>query len=113
MRSEPPASVKVADGSLIEKPWTLGPSAAELASTPFMKRVFTRKRVSRLLPHLLALLGIGLGVLQCVLTYINVNKTMDHLPLCLVMEEDFSGGEDAVFGPGGTFWREVNMDGYG
>jgi len=113
MTSEAPASVKAPDGSFVEKPWTLGPSAAELASTPFIKRVFTRKRISRVLPHILAFIGIALGVLQCVLTYVNVNKTMDHSALCLVMEEDFSGGEDAVFGTGGTFWREVNMDGFG
>ncbi|KAJ3994920.1 glycoside hydrolase family 16 protein [Lentinula boryana] len=119
MTSEPPASVKTSDGSLIEKPWREGPSAAELAKTPFIKRVFTRKRISRVIPHLLALVGLGLGVLQCVLTYIDVStERMDRQPLCLVMEEDFSGGEDAVFGSGpggsgGSFWREVNMDGFG
>ncbi|KAJ3760122.1 glycoside hydrolase family 16 protein [Lentinula raphanica] len=114
MRSEPPDSVKVSDGSLVDKPWREGPSPAELAKTPFIKRVFTRKRISRVLPHLLALIGLGLGVLQCVLTYIDVKtERMDNQPLCLVMEEDFSGGEDAVFGTGGSFWREVNMDGFG
>ena len=38
---------------------------------------------------------------------------LDTRPLCLVMQEDFEGGEDKVFGPGGTFMREVNMDGFG
>ncbi|KIK58092.1 glycoside hydrolase family 16 protein [Collybiopsis luxurians FD-317 M1] len=114
MTTEPPADVRAPDGSLIEKPWLEGPTPAELAKTPFIKRVFTRKRISRFLPHLLALIGLGLGVLQCVLTYIDVStERMDRQPLCLVMEEDFSGGEDAVFGSGGTFWREVNMDGFG
>ncbi|KAF8824735.1 hypothetical protein HHX47_DHR7000447 [Lentinula edodes] len=119
MTSLPPAQVKASDGSLVEKPWREGPSAAELSKTPFMKRIFTRKRISRMLPHLLALVGLGLGVLQCVLTYIDVStERMDRQPLCLVMEEDFNGGEDVVFGSGpggegGSFWREVNMDGFG
>ncbi|KAJ3855773.1 glucan 1,3-beta-glucosidase [Lentinula lateritia] len=112
MTSLPPAQVQASDGSLVEKPWREGPSAAELSKTPFMKRIFTRKRIS-------PLVGLGLGVLQCVLTYIDVStERMDRQPLCLVMEEDFNGGEDAVFGSGpggegGSFWREVNMDGFG
>jgi len=33
--------------------------------------------------------------------------------LCLVLDEDFSGGEDGVFGQNGKFFREVDMGGFG
>lgn len=48
--------------------------------------------------------------MQCYFTYTGV--ALDKQPLCLVMEENFDN-ETAVFGPGGTFFREVNMDGFG
>jgi len=55
-------------------------------------------------------MGLAGGAVQCYFTYTGV--ALDRKPLCLVMEENFDN-ETAVFGPGGTFFREVNMDGYG
>jgi hypothetical protein len=37
---------------------------------------------------------------------------MEKQPLRIVLDENFDN-EDAVFGPGGTFLREVNIDGFG
>jgi len=55
-------------------------------------------------------LGLVLGGFQCYFGYKGVR--LDKKPLCLVFEENFDS-EDAVFGPNGSFTREVNMDGYG
>ena len=60
--------------------------------------------------YFIIFLGIAVGAFQCYWTYIHV--PLDKQPLCLVLEENFDN-EDAVFGPGGTFFREVNMDGNG
>ncbi len=51
------------------------------------------------------------GVIQCYLTYKNV--MLDRQDLCLVMEEQFDGTEDDVFGPNGYFMREVDASGSG
>ncbi|KAF5364853.1 hypothetical protein D9757_012749 [Collybiopsis confluens] len=101
MKSTPSSSSS--SGELVPKPWLdPPPPSSTLSKTPFLKRIFTRKRISAILPHTLIFIGLGLGVLQCVLTYVDVStKRMDRQSLCLVMEEDFSGGEDEVFGEGG------------
>ncbi|KAH6902702.1 glucan 1,3-beta-glucosidase [Coprinopsis sp. MPI-PUGE-AT-0042] len=60
--------------------------------------------------YIIAFLGVAAGAVQCFFTVKNVQ--LDKEPLCLVMEEDFSN-PDRVFGEGGTFMREVRMDGFG
>ena len=59
-------------------------------------------------------IGAALGALQCYLQYKGVS--LDRQPLCLVFEENFDN-ETQVFGDvgtkGGSFMREVNMDGFG
>jgi hypothetical protein len=57
-------------------------------------------------------IGAAIGALQCYLHYNGV--MLDQKPLCLVFEENF---DNHVFGQsgtkGGSFMREVNMDGFG
>ena len=69
-----------------------------------------RAVVSYWIVYFIIFLGIAGGAFQCYWTYINV--PLDKQPLCIVLDENFDN-EDAVFGPGGTFFREVNMDGFG
>ncbi|KAF5378975.1 hypothetical protein D9757_009121 [Collybiopsis confluens] len=99
-----PSSSSSSSDALVPKPWLDPPSSTTLSKTPFLKRVFTRKRISAVLPHILVFIGLGLGLLQCILTYVDVStKRMDRQELCLIMEEDFGGGEDGVFGSEGHF----------
>jgi len=56
------------------------------------------------------LLGIAGGAFQCYWTYTHVAP--EKQPLFIVLDENFDN-EDAFFGPGGTFLREVNIDGFG
>ena len=55
-------------------------------------------------------IGLAAGALQCYWEYSRV--PLDKKPLCLVFQENFDN-EDAVFGPNGTFFREVSMNGFG
>jgi hypothetical protein len=39
-------------------------------------------------------------------------RPLEKQSLCIVLDENFDN-EDAVFGPGETFLREANMNGFG
>jgi len=62
------------------------------------------------LTYFVVFVGFAGGIVQSYFKY--ANAQLDRKPLCLVFEENFDN-EDAVFGPNGTFEREVNMDGFG
>ncbi|KDR73819.1 hypothetical protein GALMADRAFT_125114 [Galerina marginata CBS 339.88] len=84
------------EGTEVPKPWTGGKNP--------------RAAFSYWIVYVIILMGVAGGVVQCYFTYIHV--ALDRQPLCLVLDEDFSN-EATVFGPNGTFFREVNMDGFG
>jgi len=86
----------LSDSKPIEKPWKSNKS--------------TRAIFSYWVVYFIIFLGIAGGAFQCYWTYTHV--ALDKQPLCIVLDENFDN-EDAVFGPGGTFFREVNMDGFG
>lgn len=86
----------LSDSSPVEKPW--------------IKNKGTRARVSYWIVYFIFFLGVAGGAFQCYWTYTHV--ALDKLPLCMVLDENFDN-ETAVFGPGGTFTRDVNMNGYG
>ena len=77
---------------------------------PWKNNKSTRAVLSYWIVYFIIFLGIAGGAFQCYWTYIHV--PLDKQPLCIVLDENFDN-EDAVFGPGGTFFREVNMDGFG
>ena len=79
-------------------------------SKPWKDIKSTRAVVSYWIVYFIIFLGLAGGAFQCYWTYINV--PLEKEPLCIVLDENFDN-EDAVFGPGGTFLREVNMDGFG
>jgi hypothetical protein len=77
---------------------------------PWKNKKGARAVLSYWIVYLIIFLGIAAGAFQCYWTYTHV--PLDKQPLCIVLDENFDN-EDAVFGPGGTFSREVNMDGFG
>ena len=77
---------------------------------PWKEKKNPRAVISYWIVYFILFLGIAGGVFQCYWTYVHV--PLDKLPLCMVLEENFDN-EAAVFGPGGTFFREVNMNGFG
>ena len=79
-------------------------------SKPWKNIKSTRAVVSYWIVYFIIFLGIAGGAFQCYWTYTHV--PLEKQPLCIVLDENFDS-EDAVFGPGGTFFREVNMDGFG
>ncbi|TFK63649.1 glycoside hydrolase family 16 protein [Pluteus cervinus] len=56
-------------------------------------------------------LGLAAGALRCYTGYFDVPVMTGNL--CPVLDEDFTGGEDGIFGENGTFFREVDMSGFG
>jgi amino acid transporter len=88
----------IPEGVDIPKPWK------EKESKTF------RSKFAYWIVYIIAFLGVAAGAVQCYFAVKNVQ--LDKEPLCLVMEEDFSNPEK-VFGEGGTFMREVRMDGFG
>ncbi|KAF8876123.1 ectomycorrhiza-upregulated GH16 glucan endo-1,3-beta-glucosidase precursor [Gymnopilus junonius] len=86
----------LAEGTDVPKPWKEGKNP---------RAVF-----SYWIVYIIILMGIAGGAVQCYFTWKNVQ--LDRHPLCLVLDEEFND-ENSVFGPNGTFFREVNMDGFG
>lgn len=77
---------------------------------PWKDKKSTRAVISYWVVYFIILLGISGGAFQCYWTYIHV--PLDKQPLCIVLDENFDN-EEAVFGSGGTFFREVSLDGFG
>lgn len=88
----------IKEGEEVPKPWTEGKNP--------------RAAVSYWIVWVLFFLGIAGGAVQCYFQYAGVR--LDKQPLCLVLDENFANDNpEAVFGERGTFFREVNMDGFG
>ncbi|KAH8830091.1 concanavalin A-like lectin/glucanase domain-containing protein [Flagelloscypha sp. PMI_526] len=67
--------------------------------------------VSTLLTYGFLIIGAISGAVRCFFGYMDV--PMMHSNLCPVLDQDFSNGEVGVFGDQGTFFREVDMSGFG
>jgi hypothetical protein len=55
-------------------------------------------------------LGIIAGAVRCYIAWRDVPLIKGNL--CLVMDENFDS-EEGIFGDSGTFFREVDMSGFG
>ncbi|KAF8065368.1 concanavalin A-like lectin/glucanase domain-containing protein [Lyophyllum atratum] len=86
----------IPEGQVFPKPWNDHPNP--------------RGTFSYYLTYAVILVGAILGAVQTYFSYKGV--VLDRKPLCLVLDENFERPE-RVFGEGGTFFREVNMDGFG
>ncbi|KAF9053306.1 ectomycorrhiza-upregulated GH16 glucan endo-1,3-beta-glucosidase precursor [Panaeolus papilionaceus] len=90
--------LNVAEGEKLPKPWLDKPNP--------------RAKFSYWIVWITIFIGIAGGAVQCYFTYTRV--PLDRRPLCLSFEETFDDNNEArVFGEGGSFFREVNMDGFG
>uniref|UniRef100_A0A8H7Y360 GH16 domain-containing protein n=1 Tax=Psilocybe cubensis TaxID=181762 RepID=A0A8H7Y360_PSICU len=79
-------------------------------SKPWAAKKNPRAVFSYWIVYFIIFIGLAGGAVQCYFTWKNV--ALDTAPLCLVLEENFDS-EEGVFGENGTFFREVNMDGFG
>ncbi|KIM48512.1 glycoside hydrolase family 16 protein [Hebeloma cylindrosporum] len=86
----------LSEGATVEKPWT--------------SKKNPRATFSYWIVYVIILCGLAGGAVQCYMTWKHV--ALDNQPLCLVLDENFDN-EATVFGENGTFFREVNMDGFG
>mgnify|MGYP007051634169 FL=1 len=77
---------------------------------PWKEEKNPRAAISYWIVYVVFFLGIAGGTVQCYFQYKGVR--LDKQPLCLVLDEQFDN-PDRVFGEGGTFYREVSMDGFG
>jgi len=81
---------------------------------PWLEKKNPRATFSYWIVYAIILIGIAGGAVQSYFRYKSV--PLDKQPLCLVFEEDFND-EQKVFGTdptkGGSFFREVGMDGFG
>ncbi|KAG6876940.1 hypothetical protein C0993_011854 [Termitomyces sp. T159_Od127] len=84
------------EGQEVPKPWTENPSSRHL--------------VAYYITYLMIFLATAAGAVQTYFSFKDVQ--LDNKPLCMVLDENFDN-PDNVFGPNGTFFREVNMDGFG
>ncbi|KAG6830499.1 hypothetical protein H0H87_007856, partial [Tephrocybe sp. NHM501043] len=84
------------EGQTVPKPWAEHPPA--------------RMTIAYYLTYLMIFLAAAGGAVQTYFSYKNV--VLDRKPLCIVLDENFDN-PDTVFGMNGTFFREVNMDGFG
>jgi hypothetical protein len=79
---------------------------------PWLDKPQPRARISYFMVYGLGLLGLALGAIQCIFTAKNVE--IDREPLCLVFDEEFDRSDQDVFATdGGSFFREVGMNGFG
>lgn len=92
----------IGNPGFLPKPW-----ASARSRTP-------RAIISYYMVYAVVAIGAAIGALQCYFQYTGV--MLDRKPLCLVFEENFDDPVQ-VFGQpgtkGGSFMREVNMDGFG
>ncbi|KAG6812811.1 hypothetical protein H0H92_000269 [Tricholoma furcatifolium] len=94
-RTRPKSTMLAAKGAL-EKPW--------------IKERDPYSRLAYFITYGVMLIGIACGVLRCYKGWIDVPLIKSNL--CLVLDEEFDS-EDGVFGDNGTFFREVDMSGFG
>lgn len=68
-------------------------------------------RIAYFLTYGVMLIGIAAGVVRCYTGWHDVPLMKGNL--CMVMDEDFTNGEEGIFGENGKFFREVDMSGFG
>ena len=68
-------------------------------------------RIAYLVTYCMVLLGVIGGAVRCFFGWRGV-QLLENNNLCLVLNENFDS-PDSVFGTNGTFFREVDMSGFG
>ena len=88
-------------------------TSTDSLSKPWLSNKSPRATFSYYIVYFIIFVGFAGGAVQSLFRYKNV--PIDKSPLCLAFEENFDS-EETVFGKdakGGTFFREVSMDGFG
>ena len=93
---ERPKSTMLTPTSTLEKPWLT-------SRDPY-------HRFAYFITYGFMFLGIAAGVVRCYFGWMSVPLLSGNL--CLVLEENFDSDE-GLFGDNGTFFREVDMSGFG
>ncbi|TFK97187.1 concanavalin A-like lectin/glucanase domain-containing protein [Pterulicium gracile] len=106
---------QVTGKSLLEKSTMLDPN--QPLSKPWLEKSSKDPlaRIAYCLTYFVILLGVAGGAVRCYLDYINVPMLEEQGNLCVVVDEDFSRGDEGgrLFGDNGLFFREVDMSGFG
>jgi len=100
MKSKPvrPKSTLLSDTASLSKPWLEGKKDPHV-------------RISYLITYGVTFLGVLASALRIYFGYKGIPQLKGNL--CPVLNEDFSDGEESVFGDTGKFFREVDMSGFG
>ncbi|KAG6890189.1 hypothetical protein C0995_010894 [Termitomyces sp. Mi166 len=77
---------------------------------PWLEERDPYSRVAYFITYGVMLIGVACGAIRCYFGWKNVPLIKGNL--CLVLDEEF-GSEEGVFGDNGTFFREVDMSGFG
>ncbi|KAF8814564.1 concanavalin A-like lectin/glucanase [Phlegmacium glaucopus] len=77
---------------------------------PWLKSRDPYHRLAYFMTYGFMLLGVAAGAVRCYFGWTSVPLLSGNL--CMVLEENFDT-EDGLFGENGTFFREVDMSGYG
>ncbi|KAG5352849.1 hypothetical protein C0989_012603 [Termitomyces sp. Mn162] len=85
-------------------------SSKETLEKPWLKERDPYSRVAYFITYGVMLIGIACGAIRCYYGWKNVPLIKENL--CLVLDEEFNS-EEGVFGDNGTFFREVDMSGFG
>ncbi|PFH53645.1 glycoside hydrolase family 16 protein [Amanita thiersii Skay4041] len=96
VQKERPKSTMLLEQTQLEKPWT--------------KQRDPYSRIAYYLTYAMILLGIAAGAVRCFFGWHDVRLLENNL--CMVLDEEFDS-PDSVFGEHGTFFREVEMGGFG
>jgi len=110
--SRPLTMMSVAQVSNVERtrPKSTMLSAKGALQKPWIEERDPYSRIAYFLTYGVMLLGMAAGAIRCWTGWTGVPLIKSNL--CLVMDETF-GSEESVFGDNGTFFREVDMSGFG
>jgi hypothetical protein len=93
---ERPKSTMLTSTSVLEKPWLT-------SRDPY-------SRIAYFITYGVMFLGIAAGAVRCYFGWLSVPLLSGNL--CLVLDENFDT-DNGLFGENGTFFREVDMSGFG
>jgi len=96
IQRERPKSTMLASTSTLQKPWLT-------SRDPYHKLAY-------FITYGVMFLGIAAGAVRCYFGWTSVPLLSGNL--CMVLDENFDT-EEGLFGDNGTFFREVDMSGFG
>ncbi|KAJ8517883.1 hypothetical protein ONZ45_g4983 [Pleurotus djamor] len=97
IKKERPKSTMLTEGVPPVKPWLE-------SKDPY-------SRIAYIVTYAMILIGVGASIVRVYFDFNSVRLMPGNL--CPVVDEDFSNGEEGIFGDDGLFFREVDMSGFG